>query len=65
MLYTGVILETRIWGELCSFTAVAVVLLLEDYIERYRQGESADRAAEAWMTESVLVKERVTETVGR
>ncbi len=34
MLYTGVILETRIWGELCSFTAVASVLLLENYISQ-------------------------------
>jgi hypothetical protein len=39
MFYTGVILETRIWGELCSYTAVAAVLLLEDYIaERFRPG---------------------------
>ena len=29
MLYTGVILETRIYGELCSYVAVATVLLLE------------------------------------
>lgn len=29
MFYTGVILETRIYGELCSFVAVASVLLLE------------------------------------
>ena len=29
MMYTGVILETRIYGELCGFTAIAAVLLLE------------------------------------
>ena len=34
MFYTGVILETRIYGELCSYTAVAVVLLLEDHVAR-------------------------------
>lgn len=34
MLYTGVILETRIYGELCSYTAIAAVLLLEDHAMR-------------------------------
>ncbi len=34
MFYTGVILETRIYGELCSFTAVAAVLLLESHVAR-------------------------------
>lgn len=34
MFYTGVILETRIYGELCSFAAVASVLLLEDSVRR-------------------------------
>ena len=34
MFYTGVILETRVYGELCSFTAIAAVLLLEDYVVR-------------------------------
>ena len=29
MFYSGVILETRIYGELCSFCAVSVVLILE------------------------------------
>ena len=32
MCYTGVILETRIYGELCSFSAVAAVLLLEEHV---------------------------------
>ena len=32
MFYTGVILETRIYGELCSLTAVAAVLLLEEHV---------------------------------
>ena len=31
MFYTGVILETRIYGELCGYTAIAAVLLLEDH----------------------------------
>ena len=34
MFYTGVILETRVYGELCCYTAVAVVLLLEDHADR-------------------------------
>ena len=32
MFYTGVIVETRIYGELCSFTAVALVLIVEQYL---------------------------------
>ena len=32
MFYTGVIVETRIYGELCSFVAVALVLISERYI---------------------------------
>ena len=33
MFYTGVILETRIYGELCSYVAVASVLLIENAVE--------------------------------
>ena len=53
MFYTGVILETRIWGELCSFTAVAAVLLLEDYVAgQQRYGANSDRSAERSALES-------------
>ena len=34
MFVSGVILETRIYGELCSFATVAAVLLLEEYAQR-------------------------------
>lgn len=34
MFYSGVILETRIWGELCTFTAVASTLLMEERFHR-------------------------------
>ena len=34
MFYTGVILETRIYGELCSFTAVSFVLIAEQRARR-------------------------------
>ena len=34
MFFTGVILETRIYGELCSYTAVCFVLLAENLAER-------------------------------
>lgn len=37
MFYTGVILETRIYGELSSYTAIAVVLLLERHVARNPQ----------------------------
>jgi hypothetical protein len=38
MFYTGVIVETRIYGELCSFVAVALVLILEKYMSDYAAG---------------------------
>ena len=44
MFYTGVILETRIYGELCSFTAVALVLIAE---QRIRSGTELPDAYEA------------------
>lgn len=33
MFCTGIILETRVYGELCGYLAVAVVLLIERYVE--------------------------------
>ena len=41
MLYTGVLLETRIYGELCSWTAIAITLLAEDRVmKRVRSSET-------------------------
>ncbi|WP_419804343.1 hypothetical protein [Terriglobus sp.] len=40
MIYTGVLLETRIYGELCSWTAVAMTLLAEE-----EAGEAATRVS--------------------
>jgi hypothetical protein len=34
MFYTGVILETRIYGELCSLSAIALVLIMEGHLEQ-------------------------------
>lgn len=47
MFYTGVIVETRIYGELCPYVAVALVLI----IERSIQGRASDRViASPWAT---------------
>lgn len=46
MFYTGVILETRIWGELCTYTAVAATLLLEEHFSRVRDQLQARKAIE-------------------
>jgi hypothetical protein len=54
MFCTGVILETRIYGELCSYCAVALVLILE---QNARQPTSAD--AEELQSEP-LVATKVT-----
>ena len=43
MFYTGVILETRIYGELCSFTAIAIVLLLERHVAQLHRLEPRTR----------------------
>ncbi len=54
MLYTGVVLETRIYGELCSFTTVAVVLLLEQHAaERSVRRATEERSSPS--IEEVLV----------
>lgn len=34
MFVSGVILETRIYGELCSFATISAILLLEDHVRR-------------------------------
>jgi hypothetical protein len=34
MFCSGVLLETRIYGELCSFAAVALVLIMEESLVR-------------------------------
>ncbi len=38
MFYTGVILETRIYGELSAYIAVSVVLLLEEHVSEWKFG---------------------------
>lgn len=54
MFYTGVILETRIYGELCSFTAVAAVLLLEDHVARRTRGSRREADAVPRIEEVVV-----------
>jgi hypothetical protein len=55
MFYTGVILESRIWGELCTLTAVAAALLIEDYILGAYRRNSAIHEAEPYQ-ETVSVR---------
>ncbi len=43
MFVSGIILETRIYGELCSFATVSAVLLLEDYVRRAHSSATEDR----------------------
>ena len=43
MFYTGVILETRIYGELSAYIAVSVVLLLEEHVSEWKTGTRALR----------------------
>jgi hypothetical protein len=40
MFYTGVILETRIYGELCPYVAIAVVLIIEHQLDILYSGRS-------------------------
>ncbi len=46
MFYTGVILETRIYGELSAYVAVSVVLLLEEHVTERKFGTKPTRTAE-------------------
>lgn len=47
MFYTGVILETRIYGELCSYTAVALVLIAESRFPVFQKQQHHTEAHEA------------------
>ncbi len=40
MFGTGVLIETRIYGELCSFSSVALVLIFENYLQTVIQPSS-------------------------
>ncbi len=52
MFYTGVIVETRVYGELCSFVAVALTVIIERYLEECAQRrltqEQADEQTAEW-----------------
>jgi hypothetical protein len=54
MLYSGVILESRIWGELCTFTAVAATLLIEDHVLRNSSTGSAGNSQEDEISADVV-----------
>lgn len=43
MFYTGVILETRIYGELSAYISVSVVLLLEEHVTAWKFGSKPSR----------------------
>ncbi len=43
MFYTGVILETRIYGELSAYVAVSIVLLLEAHVTEWKFGSKPAR----------------------
>ncbi len=45
MFYSGVIVETRLYGELCPYAAIAVVLIMERRVEARRDREPAAAAA--------------------
>ena len=45
MFCSGVLVETRIYGELCSYSAIALVLILENYVQASRTAEGATAEA--------------------
>ena len=48
MFCSGVLLETRIYGELCSFAAVALVLIAEESIPKHAQSLQVDDEEETF-----------------
>lgn len=54
MFVSGIILETRIYGELCSFATVSAVLLLEDYVRRAYRSSTEEEEFE--ISESALLR---------
>ena len=57
MFYTGVILETRIYGELSAYIAVSVVLLLEEHVSAWKL------ASRVLQTEPELRRPATVETI--
>jgi|GEM_PF-4254646 len=45
MFFKGILIETRIYGELSSFTAVAAVILIEEYVTRPATEKAVNIAA--------------------
>ena len=65
MFYTGVILETRIYGELCPYVSVALVLIVERQLDVLYNGDSG---SEDWFAsrskESAKFLERAHASTG-
>lgn len=64
MFYTGVIVETRIYGELSSFTAIAMVLIIEQYLRERFLGRRDPPAGEVTSADGIVVLDEV-EMAGR
>ena len=65
MFYTGVILETRIYGELSAYVAVAIVLLLEDHVSQARSAAASLVERFVQPQQSVAEKQSEAEMVTR
>lgn len=54
MIYTGVLLETRIYGELCSWTAVAMTLLAEEQTGESTESLPKALPATVWPSQKIV-----------
>ncbi len=63
MFYTGVILETRIYGELTAYTAIATVLLLEHHVAAVSRRSAAVLVQDDYSSRSLQPQEREAEEV--
>lgn len=46
MFYSGVLNETRVYGELCTYTSIAAVLIAEQYLDSLATGHAARQTPE-------------------
>lgn len=59
MFVSGVILETRIYGELCSFATVSAILLLEEHVRRANGLDAETQDELELVRENGLVSTRI------
>ncbi len=57
MFYAGVIVETRIYGELCPYVAVALTLIVENRLKDFAKNDASSPEEATWATPAAAASE--------